>query len=351
MGSLLDINKLGQKIWLDNLSRELFISGKLQDLINKGIDGITSNPSIFYKAISTDPLYQADLSRLKGSTLHAEECYEQIVIPDIQKACDFLKPVFENTNGESGYVSFEVSPYLANDAKATIENAKRLWQTIKRPNLMIKIPATAEGNKALEELIYEGININITLLFSLKQVLNTWEAYINGLNRRHLENRPINTVKAVASFFLSRIDSYVDDKLPASLQGKTAINLAKTAYLIYKETFNSEVFKHLRESGATPQRLLFASTGTKNPQYSDVLYVEELIGPETINTVPDATLALFLDHGQTAPTLNKDIEQAPLVIEKIKELVDLEMAGEQLQQDGLKLFEDSFNSLIQLMLA
>lgn len=347
---LQNIKNVGQKIWLDNLSRELLNSGKLMQLVNDdGIAGVTSNPSIFHKAISSDALYQSDLTKLKNSQLNHEARYESLVIPDIQHACDLMLPMYNNTKFVDGYVSFEVSPELAHDAKGTIENAKRLWKSINRPNLMVKIPATPEGIQAFQELTSLGINVNITLLFSLNQVLDTWNAYINGLNARHQAGLDVKNIKAVASFFLSRIDSAVDPKLPEHLQGKTAINLCKVAYSAYKEIFEGDVFSHLKEAGATPQFLLFASTGTKNTKYSDVLYVEELIGLETINTVPDATLDAFRDHGNARLSLVENIDKAPQIIEEIKKHIDLNQVGQQLQTDGLKLFAISFASLIDLM--
>ena len=351
MGSkLLNIKNLGQKIWLDNLSRELLKSDKLTSLISDdGIAGITSNPTIFYKAISNDIYYQTDLTQIKKTQLTLEERYEKLVIPDIQKACDLLLPMYQNSNHVDGYVSFEVSPYLANNSEETINNAKRLWQIINRPNLMIKIPATVNGIKAFEKLTAEGINVNITLLFSLSQVINTWQAYINGLNQRHQLGKPIKNIKAVASFFLSRIDFAIDDKLPKHLQGKTAINLCKKAYSVYQEVFNSDIFNYLKIDGAVPQFLLFASTGTKNKDYSDTLYVEELIGQDTINTVPDGTLDAFRDHGVANENLTKDIDLAPQIIDEIGQIINLQELGEQLQQDGLKLFTKSFDDLISLM--
>ena len=242
-----------------------------------------------------------------------------------------------------------MSPHLAHDTEGTIANAKRLWMEIDRPNLMIKIPATKAGCSALTELIYAGINVNITLLFSLDQVVNTWQAYIHGLQKRFKEKLPLEHIKAVASFFLSRIDSATDPKLPIELQGKTAINLAKTAYLIYQEIFSNVIFMPLKKAGAHSQYLLWASTGTKNLNYSDVMYIEELIGMETINTVPDTTLNAFRDHGQATSRLTKNIEKAPKIIDQIKKHIDMQQLGNQLQNDGLQAFQESFDDLIALM--
>ena len=303
----------------------------------------------FHTAIESDKLYTHDLEKIRNSALDLENRYESLVIPDIKAACDLFMPTYLDSSFEDGYVSFEVSPHLANDTNATIENAKRIWHAINRPNLMIKVPATKAGNIALTELIYAGINVNITLLFSLDQVVETWHAYILGLQRRYKEQLPLANIKSVASFFLSRIDSTVDSKLPDELQGKTAINLAKTAYLIYQEVFSSAVFMPLKKAGARSQCLLWASTGTKNPKYSDVMYIEELIGMETINTVPDNTLDAFRDHGQALSRLTKDIEKAPKIIDKIKKYIDMQQLGNQLQLNGLKSFEQSFDALIELM--
>lgn len=345
-----DIGNFGQQIWLDNLSRDLIKSGNLKKLIDEdNIVGVTSNPSIFYKAINSDVHYHEDLKKVRNSSMSLEERYESLVIPDIQEACDELLNVYNNSNHKAGYVSFELAPDLAHNADKSIENAKRLWKTINRPNLMIKVPATTEGIITLEELIALGINVNITLLFSIKQVQNTWSAYINGLKKRLKQNLPIKDIRAVASFFLSRIDSAIDEKLPEELQGKIAIYMAKQAYIIYLELFNGKGFEELRKNGAMSQDLLWASTGTKNTKYSDVIYVESLIGKNTINTVPDATLAAFREHGKASDTLEENILYADKVLSKANTYLDLEQLGQKLQDDGLVLFANSFNSLIELM--
>lgn len=348
--NLQSIKQFGQKIWIDNISRELINSGELSKLITEdGIAGVTSNPTIFHKAISNDKSYQADLARTQQSSMPPEARYEYMVIPDIQSACDIMLPLYSSSKYEEGYVSFEVSPHLAHNKQGTIDNARRLWQEINRPNLMIKIPATLEGIAAFEQLIFDGINVNITLLFSLPQVISTWKSYINALRRRYNHSLPIDTIKAVASFFLSRIDSAIDDKLPESLQGKAAINLSKMAYLAYSEIFSSEMFGTLKRHGAKEQYLLWASTGTKNPKYSDVLYVEELISNQTINTVPEATLKAFRDHGKARSSLTEDLNLAPIILEQVQQYVNMDELGEQLQREGLKLFEDSFDQLLELV--
>lgn len=348
--TIAEIKNLGQQIWLDNLSRSLIKSGDLKKLIEEDdIQGVTSNPSIFYKALSTDQNYKNDLENAKKSSQTLEERYESLVIPDIQATCDEMLAVYHETEGKAGYVSFELSPHLANDTANSLKNAKRLWQEINRPNLMIKVPATQEGITTLEELIFCGINVNITLLFSITQVKNTWDAYIKGLNRRLEQNLPVKNIKAVASFFLSRIDSAIDNSLPEELQGKVAIYMAKYAYSLYLELFNGNRFTKLKEAGAMAQDLLWASTGTKNSKYSDVVYVESLIGKNTVNTVPDATLDAFRDHGNAAYTLEDNIEYAEKILESANKIVNLNELGEKLQRDGLALFEKAFDDLIELM--
>ena len=351
MNRLQSIRPFGQRIWLDNLSRELIASGELSRLLqDDGIAGVTSNPAIFYKAISTDARYQDDLARLKQDAgLSAEQRYEALVVPDIQAACDLLLPQYQATGGDDGYVSLEVSPALSRDEAGTLAAARRLWAEIARPNAMIKIPATPEGIRAFQALTREGVNVNITLLFSLPQVEAVWDAYIAGLSARLAAGEAVSGVKAVASFFLSRVDSLLDPQLPAPLQGKVAIALSKAAYARYQARFHGGEFAALKAAGARPQFLLWASTGTKNAAYSDVLYVESLIGDETVNTVPDGTLAAFRDHGTAALTLPMDAEGALRVLaDAAASGIDLPAVGEKLQQDGLKLFDEAFEQLLKL---
>lgn len=356
MNRLKAIRPLGQSVWLDNLSAGLISTGELKRLVEEdGITGVTSNPAIFYKAISSDSAYQARLAQmaltLSGSSSF-EQRYEGLVIPDIQDACDILADLYVQSRGEDGYVSLEVSPHLANDCDGTLAAARRLWQQIDRPNLMIKIPATRAGIEALKVLISEGININITLLFSLPQVEAVWDAYIAGLQIRQARGERLDHIKAVASFFLSRIDSLLDGQLPSPLQGKAAIALAKVAYMRYFSRFHGEEFAALKAEGAKPQYLLWASTGTKNKAYSDVLYVEQLIGQETINTIPDATLDAFRDHGLARATLTGGLDEAQTVLLEIaSEGHDLVQLGEILQQQGLTLFVEAFDKLLVLVSA
>lgn len=345
------VSQYGQKIWVDNISREFLNSGALAKMIKEDqIAGVTSNPAIFFKAISSDSRYQEQLTQLKTQNLTALERYEQMAISDIREACQIMLALYQSSNKEDGYVSLEVSPHLAHDKEGTIKSALELWNAVGQPNLMIKVPATKEGIAAFEELVILGLNVNITLLFSLSQVNAVWDAYIAGLEKRSDKGLPVSGIKTVASFFLSRIDSAIDDKLPTSLQGKTAINLSKQAYLDYQKIFHGERFKKLKEKGAFSQYLLWASTGTKNKAYSDVLYVEELIGPETINTVPDATLDAFRDHGVAAERLTKNIENADKILKEVEANgINLEGLGNKLQIDGLKLFNDAFDQLLELV--
>ena len=357
MSRLKSIRSCGQRIWLDNLSRALVQQGELQRLIAEdGVAGVTSNPAIFYNAIAKDPAYQAHLAELKKSLDDAEARYEALVIPDVQAACDLLLPQYRQTEAADGYVSLEVSPFLANDEVATLAAARRLWQAVNRPNLMIKVPATAAGIAAFEQLIAEGLNVNITLMFSQRHVEQVFDAYVRGLERRLAAGQPLHGIKAVASVFMSRVDTLVDkllDQYGADealvLRGKAAVALAKRAYRHYRELFHGERFATLKAAGARPQYLLWASTGTKNPAYSDVLYIEELVGPETVNTAPDATLVAFRDHGQAAETLTRDVAGAELVLAQLAEMqIDMLAVGEQLQQEGLKLFDEAFEKLLSL---
>lgn len=350
------LNALGQSIWLDNLSRDLTEGGGLRRYIDDfGISGVTSNPSIFFKAFSDSQRYQTDLKRLRENDPDPESRYEALVVPDIQAACDAFLPIYEASAGNDGYVSLEVSPRLADNSASTLEHARRLAKRVARPNLMVKVPGTPAGAAAFEQLIAEGINVNVTLLFSLHQTVEIFNAYIRGLRARHANGGDVRHVKAVASLFLSRVDSLVDTRLDAiggdeatRLRGKSAVAMARLAYQRYRELFHGTPFADLMALGARPQYLLWASTGTKNPQYSDLLYVENLIGPETINTLPDATLAALRDHGKVEATLERDVDLAEAHFLNLKRVgVDMRLIGEQLQKEGLELFEQSFGKIIE----
>jgi transaldolase len=351
---LLALQSLGQHVWLDNLSRTLLREGALQKLITEdGVSGVTSNPSIFQKALAESPHYRDDIAALKARPMSAEARYEALAIPDIQAACDLLQPVFEKSGGNTGYVSLEVSPLLAHDEDGTVLAARRLKALVARANLLVKVPATAAGVRAFERLIAEGINVNVTLMFSLAHEEAVAQAYLRGARRWLEGGGEARALKSVASIFLSRVDTLVDKRLDAiggealALKGKSAVAMARRAYRRYREIFHGPEFADLARAGVRPQYPLWASTGTKNPAYSDVLYVEPLIGPETVNTVPDATLAAFRDHGRVAPTLTEDLPQADTQVAALAfHGIRLDEVGETLQAEGVKLFADAFDKML-----
>jgi transaldolase len=360
MNPLQQAKQLGQSIWLDNLSRTLIQEGGLQRLISEdGVSGVTSNPAIFFKAISESPYYRDDVARLKTAKTQAEPLYETLVIPDIQAACDLMRPEYDRTDGHDGYVSLEVSPALAHDTAGTVAAGLRLKAAVQRKNLLIKVPATPAGLKAIEELIAQGCSVNVTLMFSLAHVNAVAQAYIRGVQRLVDGGGDPRPVKSVASLFLSRVDTLVDNRLNAmgddalklrALHGKTGVALAKLAYREYQKTFTSDAFAKLAARGAQPQFMLWASTGTKNAAYSDVMYVESLIGAETINTVPDATLAAFRDHGKATVSLENGMSDAQAHFDALaKAGIDMHQAGETLQVEGVKLFEQAFEQLLKLL--
>ncbi len=346
--------QLGQQIWLDTLSRALIESGTLAAWIrDHAVAGLTSNPAIFQQALSKDPAYAPAIAAAKTFEANPEARFETMVLPDIQAACDLFRPLWDATDGAQGYVSFEVSPTLAHDAQGTVDAAVRLWRTIDRPNAMIKIPATPAGCQAVTEVIGRGINVNVTLIFSHEQLQSVQVAHQAGLQRwvAHCQQagtpERIADVASVASFFVSRTDNTIDSKLPAELQGKTAIALCKTAY---EQWENDLADNPLLALGAKPQWLLWASTSVKNPAYPDTLYVDELIGPQTVNTVPDATLAAFRDHGHVARTLDQAVEAAHAQLAAVSALgIDLEQVGHELQVAGLAQFETAYADLLKLV--
>ena len=353
---LLTLHTLGQRVWLDNLSRTLLSDGTLARLVAEdGLAGVTSNPTIFFKAISESPHYRDELTALsRKEGLSPERRYELLAVRDIQTACDLFHPLYVRTDGEDGYVSLEVSPTLAYDTRATVEEGLRLKAEVNRGNLLIKVPATKPGLKAIEELIGQGCSVNVTLMFSLDHVRDVSHAYMKGmeqwLGRSGADPRP---VKSVASLFLSRVDTYVDKKLEAiggdalRMRGHAGVALAKLAYEEYRQVFGGPLFAPLAAKGVRRQYLLWASTGTKNPDYSDVMYVEQLIGPETINTLPDATLAAFRDHGRAAPTLTDGIDLAREVFADLaRNGILMGDVGDELQTQGVKQFQESFESLL-----
>lgn len=354
MNNLKQLSKLGQQIWLDSLSRTLLSSNQLANMLEEdGISGLTSNPAIFQQAFAKDVAYTEQIAKLQKTSLSNEQRFEELAIPDIQAACDLFRPMYDGSRHEQslakGLVSFEVSPTLANDAQGTISAAKRLWERIARPNAMIKIPATNAGLVAIREVIAAGINVNVTLMFSPRHVADVFTAYRTGLEQRTQQGLSVREINSVASVFISRVDTRLDSKLPAVLQGKIAIAAAKQAYQYWQAYFAPQgQFKALADNGARAQALLWASTGTKNPAYSDVVYVESLIGGQTVNTVPEATLNAFRDHGNAQLSLTLDTAEAAEQLAQLRAAgIDLDAEGEILQQEGLRLFEEAFAKLLQ----
>jgi transaldolase len=363
---LLEIKKYGQSIWMDNLSRDIIQSGELKSLVEeKGICGITSNPAIFEKAIAGNAIYDADIQKGIEAGLPTYQIYESLAFADIRNACDILRPVYDATNGLDGYVSIEVPPTIAHDTEATIKEARRYYQEIDRENLMIKIPGTEAGLPAFEQVISEGISVNVTLLFSVESYINTAWAYIRGLEKRVAEGKDISKISSVASFFLSRIDTNIDGKIDAKLKkgvddqnveaklkavkGKVAIANAKIAYQEYKKIINDERWKALAAKGANVQRLLWASTSTKDPSYSDVMYVDELIGPDTVNTLPPATIDACADHCNVAARVETGVEEAYQLIESLKDPdinIDINTVMDELLTEGIDKFIKPFESLM-----
>lgn len=358
-------NKYGQSIWMDNLSRDLIETGELATLIDsRGVHGITSNPAIFEKAIAGNEIYDVAIKAGIAAGKSTDDIYESLVFEDIGNACDIFARVYDETKGLDGYVSIEVPPTIAKDTDSTISEARRYFATIGRPNVMIKIPGTPEGLPAVETAISEGINVNVTLLFSVQAYIDTAWAYIRGLEKRVAAGEDINNISSVASFFLSRIDVNIDNQLDAkiksgvsqdtaakliSLKGKVAIANAKIAYQKYLEIFSSDRWKALAEKGAKPQRLLWASTGTKNPEYSDVMYVDELVGADTVNTLPPKTIEACADHCDPASRVNANVEQAENIIAALADddvAIDLDAVMAQLLEEGIDKFIKPFESLM-----
>ncbi len=347
MNPLLELNSFGQSVWLDYIRRDFVTGGGLRKLIDEdGLAGMTSNPAIFEKAIGGGNEYAAALQALKAKGLGAMDLYETLAIEDIRAAADLFKPVFEATKGLDGFVSLEVSPYLARDTAGTVAEARRLWKDVARPNVMIKVPATAEGLPAIELLTSQDMNVNITLLFSRSVYEQVAQRYIAGLEHRAAEGLDIDRIASVASFFVSRIDSAADPLVPEALRGKTAIANAVLAYDSYKKIFSGTRWQNLADKGARPQRLLWASTSTKNPAYRDVMYVEELIGVNTVNTLPPATLEAFRDHGKPRASLEEDVGAARATLDAVAKHVSLDEITDKLTDDGVKLFAEAFDKLL-----
>jgi transaldolase len=367
MHSLQDLIKYGQSYWLDNLTRGMITSNALHTRVTtQGLRGMTSNPSTFNKAISGSSDYDEHIARLVRDGQTVEAIYEQLVVKDVQDACDILRPVYDAAEGQDGFVSLEVSPHLAYDTKGTMQEARRLWRAVNRPNVMIKIPGTSPGVPAIEQMLYEGINVNITLLFSTADYETVAQAYITALERRVAEGKAVHNIASVASFFLSRIDVLVDqllhqhmrpqdspgyDPRPAQLLGKVAVANAKLAYQSFKRILAEPRWQVLALHGAHVQKPLWASTSTKNPDYHDVMYVEPLIGPHTVNTMPDETIDAFADHGIIAEnTVEADLDEARQVLRDLEAVgIDLDCATWQLQHEGVQKFIDPFDDLMDAL--
>jgi transaldolase / glucose-6-phosphate isomerase len=361
MNTVERLTELGQSIWFDNISRGMIKKGELAALVQKGLRGVTSNPTIFEKAISGSADYDDQLKRLieQSPDMGTGELIEHVMVKDIQAAADVLMPVYKQTNGGDGFVSIEVSPGNARETAATIEEVRRLWKTVQRENLMVKIPATREGLPAIEQMLSEGININITLLFAVDRYRDVANAYLRALEKRVAAGKPIDHVASVASVFVSRIDTLVDDMLQKKitaggpnaerlrgLLGKVAVANTKVTYQAFKEIFSGSRWDALKARGARLQRPLWGSTGTKNPAYSDLLYVDTLIGPHTVNTVPPKTWAAILDHGAARLSIEENLAGVRRDLDTLKEAgIDLQQVTDKLEDDGVAVFKKSFDDL------
>ncbi|KAM3097167.1 transaldolase [Phormidesmis sp. 146-12] len=363
---LLEIKDYGQSIWMDNLTRDLVQSGELKQMVEtQGLRGVTSNPAIFEKAINGNKIYDADIEAGIRAGKSLLEIYESLIFDDIRNACDIFLPVYEESGGLDGYISIEVPPNIADDTESTISEARRYHREIGRPNVMIKIPGTSAGLPAVEQMISEGVNVNVTLLFSVQSYINTAWAYIRGLEKRAASGEDISKIASVASFFLSRIDIKIDERVDEllkkgvddiaeeaklnALKGKIAIANAKIAYQEYKKIIADPRWLALKEKGANVQRLLWASTGTKNPNYSDVMYVDELVGPDTVNTLPPATIEACVDHCDVASRIETGVEEAYELINSLKDSdidINLTEVMEELLSEGIDKFVQPFESLM-----
>lgn len=353
MNSIETLTSLGQSLWYDNIQRKLLENGELHAMIRRGdIRGVTSNPTIFNNAIARTKDYDSALTPLAWAGWDAERIFWELAIEDIQDACDLFIPLYTDTRGGDGYVSLEVNPYLANDTAGTIAQAQLLWARVARPNLMVKIPATQAGIPAVRKAIAAGVNVNVTLIFSLERYADVMIAYLDGLEDRLAAGQSIDHIASVASFFVSRLDTKIDPKLPESapLRGKAAVANAKLAYEAFTAVFTTRRWEDLKLRGARVQRPLWASTGTKNPAYSDTIYVDNLIGPETVNTVPPATLNAFIDHGISQTTITRNLDEARSIFAQLETLgISIKAATEELEREGVKSFADAFTGLLEVV--
>jgi transaldolase len=351
-----ELSEHGQSVWIDSLSREMIESGELERLIEEdAVVGVTSNPTIFQKAFDSGDSYDEDMRRLMEQEDDDKEVFFKLAVADVQNACDILRPTWDSGSGRDGWVSLEVEPDIAYDTEKTAEEARRLNKMVDRPNVFIKIPATEPGLKAIEDSIAAGIPINVTLIFSLERHRAVAEAYIRGLERFVEDGGDPSTLASVASFFVSRVDTEADKRLEEigghdELLGKLAIANAKLAYQTYKEVFSGERWQKLADAGASAQRCLWASTSTKNPDYRDVIYVEQLIGPDTVNTMPYETVEAFQDHGEVADTLEQGVEEARSLLQQLEEAgVPYEEVTQVIEKEGVEKFSDSFRQLLEEM--
>ena len=343
----------GQSPWLDNLKRSYITSGELQSWIDAGIRGLTSNPTIFQKAIQGSTDYDDQFRDLVGARSSVADAYWEMVAADIRGALDAFEPLYRSSNGADGFVSVEVDPNLALDSDGTLTAGRELWTRIARPNLMIKIPATSEGLPAIRSMIAEGRNVNVTLIFALDRYQNVMDAYLDGLEDRRSSGGSVAGIASVASFFISRVDTEIDRRLEEvgspsalALRGRAAVAQARLAYDAFRRTFSGPRWENLRAAGAAVQRPLWASTSTKNPAYPDTLYVDELIGPDTVNTLPDSTVTAFLDHGTVARTIDIDIDEARATWAALGQIIDLDDVATRLEREGVTAFQKSFDELL-----
>jgi transaldolase len=350
---LLRLGEVGQSVWYDYITRDLLVSGELARLIaGDGLSGMTSNPTIFDKAVAGSRLYDEDIRRLADAGKAADDIFEELAVADVQSACDAFLPLYHQSGKNDGLVSLEVSPALAQNTAGTIQEAERLWRALNRPNAMIKIPGTKAGLAAISHCIAAGINVNVTLLFAVERYAEVIEAFMTGLERRLQRKLPIDSLASVASFFVSRVDGKIDPLLDqkgdgTSLRGKAAIANACMAYRLFSETMEQPRWRSLARAGAQPQRPLWASTSTKDPRYSDVYYVEALVAPQTVNTLPPETLDAYRDHGMPAVRIDEGIESAPFQLDQLARAgIDLASVTRTLEEEGVEKFAASYRSLL-----
>lgn len=361
---LFQLEQCGQSYWLDNLTRGMIHNGELKRRVSEeGLRGLTSNPTTFHAAVTGSADYDDQIRNLARSGMNARDIFEALMVQDVQQACDLLRPLYDSSGRSDGFVSLEVSPHFAHDAHRAMDNARRLHRMVDRPNVMIKVPGTSAGVPAIEELLFEGLNINITLLFSIQNYQAVAEAYLRALERRQADRKPIDGIASVASFFVSRVDTLIDqllshrlyedsrdsDAMPAQLLGRVGVANAKVAYKSFRQIFAGERWGQLAKHGARVQRVLWASTGQKNPDYSDVGYVEPLVGRDTVTTMPESTITAFADHGRVvADSVEADVEDALEILRQLDNVgIDYRCASVQLENEGIQKFIDSYDACLK----